>query len=244
MTNNPEDPADRRCAIITGAARGFGRALTSAFHAAGWHVIPIVRNPADVEALSNVFREHCSPISADITTSSVSEQIPLAIAAAGGGLSVLINNAGIPSHGATIDAIDLDDIGLLLATHCTGALRLAKICAPFLRKQPDAWIVNVSSRLGSLQRNSLGEFGREGHSYAYRIAKAALNMATLCLAHDESLAGVRVIAIHPGRMRTLLGGDDAPHTAGESAAILLRRVRMGEFQSGRFYDLYGGEIPW
>lgn len=232
------------CVVITGAGRGFGRALTSAFHAEGWQVIPVVRDPVDVRTISVALTERCNPVLADVTNNVVSERIAEAITLAGGHLSILVNNAGIAGHDAKIDMVDVDNVGQLIATHCIGALRCAKVCAPFLRESPSSWIVNISSRLGSLQRNALGEFQQEAHSYAYRIAKAALNMATLCLAQDDALFGVRVVAVHPGRMRTPLGGNDAPHSPAESATILLQRLRENSFQSGKFYDLYGSEIPW
>jgi NAD(P)-dependent dehydrogenase (short-subunit alcohol dehydrogenase family) len=179
-----------------------------------------------------------------VTSEEATGQIVAAISSAGDGLSLLINNAGIPGHGTSIEEISIPEITSVIETNCIGALRCAKACAPFLKRQENGVIVNISSRLGSLRGNAEGEFQKERHSYAYRIAKAALNMTTLCLAHDESLSGISVVSVHPGRMQTHLGGENAPHPAEQSAALLLNRLLAKDFQSGHFYDLYDGELAW
>jgi NAD(P)-dependent dehydrogenase (short-subunit alcohol dehydrogenase family) len=236
--------ASRKTVLITGAGSGFGRALAHAFHAEGWQILPLVRNAAQVAELSSVFSIRCFPVFADVATNTVGEQIAPAIKASGGILSLLINNAGVPGSGSEIERVDLAQTCGLLDTHCVGALRCAKACIPYLRSSAGGWIVNISSRLGSLARNAHGDFVEEEHSYAYRIAKAALNMATICLSQDKSLSGIGVASVHPGRMQTALGGVGAPHLPSESALLLLRQLQSGKFKSGRFYDLYGDEILW
>src|ERR1700722_10399275 len=140
--NDFKKETEVKCAMITGAARGFGRAIASAFHSGGWTVLRIVRTPADVETLSAAFTERCSPILADVRDFTACDRVAETIAETRGHLSVLVNNAGIGGYGSTIDAIDLDSINSLVATHCLGALRFAKLCAPFLRDHDDGWIVN------------------------------------------------------------------------------------------------------
>ena len=75
-------------------------------------------------------------------------------------------------------------------------------------------VVNVSSRLASLARVAAGEFDALRISYAMRISKAALNMATVCLARELSADAIAVHCIHPGRIRTRMASADADITQG------------------------------
>ena len=228
--------------LITGAGSGFGKALALEFSDAGWQVIALVHRDSQVDSL-HYSHARIYSIVGDVTTKSCTKSIINAIESVGGNLTVLINNAGNPG-GHPINPIDPEQITRLFMTHCIGTVRCSKACLPYLSKSSNGWIVNISSRLGSLQRNADREFAMERRSYAYRIAKAALNMATLCMAQDDMLAKIQVVAIHPGQMSTKIGIPDAPHTAEESAKILVARLLRSDFQTGHFYDLYDGEIPW
>ncbi len=129
--------------------------------------------------------------------------------------------------------------------HCTGVMRCTRAALPYLRRSQRALLLNVSSRLGSLKRNAGGYFGTGRFSYDYRIAKAAQNMLTLCLSAELAGSGVSVCALHPGRLKTETGADDADTSPGEAAERLLNFVRTATPEvNGRFFDLFDGEIPW
>ena len=105
--------------------------------------------------------------------------------------------------------LDPAEVLRLVDLHCSGALRCTRAALPALRLAERAMVVNVSSRLASLTRVSAGDFDALRISYAMRISKAALNMATVCLARELAADGIAVHCVHPGRIRTRMASADA-----------------------------------
>jgi NAD(P)-dependent dehydrogenase (short-subunit alcohol dehydrogenase family) len=101
----------------------------------------------------------------------------------------------------------------------------------------------VSSRLGSVHDQASGRYRGFGTSYAYKISKAAQNMATVSLAHELG-PKIRVWAIHPGRLATGMGRSDAAEDPRVAAARLLAVAKSGNEASPRYLDLAGGELAW
>lgn len=96
-----------------------------------------------------------------------------------------------------------------------------------------------SSKMGSIADNSSGGY------YAYRASKAALNMIAKGLAVDLAGRGVIVVTLHPGWVRTRMGGPSAPVTpeqcvAGQQALF----ARLAPFDTGKFFNYDGSPIPW
>jgi NAD(P)-dependent dehydrogenase (short-subunit alcohol dehydrogenase family) len=90
---------------------------------------------------------------------------------------------------------------------------MAKVALPFLRRGRPSVVINITSRWGSIARTASGE---GGGIYSYQIAKAAQNMLTVCLDQELAQDGIRVFAVHPGRLKTAVAAKDAdvePHTA-------------------------------
>lgn len=97
----------------------------------------------------------------------------------------------------------------------------------------------VSSQLGSLTNR------KSGGIYAYCSSKAALNMVTRGLAADLSPNGITVVTIHPGWVRSDMGGSSAPLSLEESATAILKIVgRIGLEDSGQFINYDGRIHPW
>ena len=97
----------------------------------------------------------------------------------------------------------------------------------------------MTSKMGSVADNTSG-----GH-YVYRSSKAALNIVTRSLAVDLASRGVTAIVLHPGWVRTEMGGAAAPLTV-EDSVTGLRGVldSVGLEDSGRFFAHDGAEVPW
>ena len=234
-----------RSLLVTGAARGFGRALSEVFLRDGWRVFALVRRDPDVELLTAMHAERLIAFKADVCRGDAGRRIRRVLDAEGGALDLLVNNAGRSGTGMSIDALSAQELKSLLDLHCLGAMRCAQAALPYLRRAPGALLVNVSSRLGSLQRNASGHFPSGRFSYDYRIAKAAQNMLTLCLGSELEGSGVSVCAVHPGRLKTGTGGDGAHLSPGEAAERFLSFVKAANAEvNGRFFDLFDGEIPW
>src|SRR5262249_34329499 len=98
--------------------------------------------------------------------------------------------------------------------------------------------VNLTSALGSIAETS-------GGRYAYRLSKAALNMATRNLAEELRADGFRTVALHPGWVQTRMGGSAAPVPPEQSVRGMLRIIDgLTSEQSGRTFEFQGREIPW
>lgn len=100
-------------------------------------------------------------------------------------------------------------------------------------------IASISSKMGSLDDNA------SGGSYAYRSTKAALNMVMVSAAHDLRPRGIIALILHPGWVRTRMGGSNGEITVEESAQGLRQILAHVSLQdSGRFLDIDGSNIPW
>lgn len=218
--------------VITGAARGLGRALTGELAGRGWSVVACVRTPADG-----------FPPGVRVVVQDVREPVP-------GGLlgddpvDVLVNNAGIGAVSARLG--EVDPAGILDATdvNVAGPLRLTQAVLPNLLAAPDPLIVNVTSRLGSVADQAAGRYAGFGTSYAYRVSKAAQNMLTVALA-DELAGRVRCWAVHPGVIATGMGRPEAATSPAEAARRLADLLASPETASPRYVSLPDGtDIAW
>lgn len=83
-----------------------------------------------------------------------------------------------------------------------------------------------------------------GCSYSYRISKAAQNMLTLCLADDLEDIGIKVVAIHPGRLLTTMGSSDAHMSPTESASRIVYLVESKQLKNRDYVSVETGLLPW
>ncbi len=227
--------------LITGASRGFGRELAGVYARRGWTIFPLVRDPVVAKAWAG--SDRCHPICADVGSPAVESAISAALANQNGGLNLLVNNAGDVRKLRWLPETAAEDVQELFRVHCVGALRCTRAALPFLRRAPMPMVVNVTSRFGSIARCANGEFRG---LYSYSIAKCAQNMLTVCLDRELRKEGIRVWAVHPGRLMTEAAAYDAvtePAVAAERLADWLNAVDRDA--DCFLYDVMGGEvIPW
>jgi NAD(P)-dependent dehydrogenase (short-subunit alcohol dehydrogenase family) len=231
-------------ALITGANRGIGRALTEAYSSKGWITFAVVRNPLFAAELNNLDPSLVVPIVADVGVDSCTEIISDVLRNYGSKLDVLINGAGVSGLSSEIVKVTSVEVNELFQIHCLGALRCTQACLPYLLNATNPIIVNITSRLASLTRTACGQFKDEQHSYAYRIAKSAQNMFTICMSLELLPKGVRVLALHPGSVRTRLGSPSAGLTPEEAAARIMFLVERIPLQQPLFVDTDGQPIEW
>jgi len=228
--------------LVTGAGRGFGRAVLEEYLDRGWTAFPLVRDARVATALE-AQSAGCRPVVADVGTDGVEAAIVATLGAAGGPLDLLVNNAGSIRKLRGLAATEPTDLEELFRVHCVGALRCTRAALPWLRRAQRPLVVNVSSRFGSIGRTVGGEFRG---IYSYNIAKAAQNMLTACLDQELRGAGIRVFAVHPGRLRTSVGAADAdtePADAARALADWVERVDR-EAPCACFDLLRGGLVEW
>ncbi|XVU29452.1 SDR family NAD(P)-dependent oxidoreductase [Actinoplanes sp. CA-054009] len=224
-----------RLAVITGAGRGLGAALTTHLADAGWEVVACVR--AEAAALR---RDRVHVVQQDVR-----EPVGPALLAAVGDRPVdaLVNNAAVGAPARPLADTDPRAVLDAVDVNVAGPLRLAQALLPRLLAAPAPLIVNVSSRLGSLSAQAAGDFADRKTSYAYRISKAAQNMLTIALAAE--LAGrVRCWAVHPGALTTAMGAADATTPASLAAERLASLLDSPDPASPRYLSLDGPDLTW
>lgn len=223
--------------VVTGANRGIGLEFVKQLTARGEDVDATARDPDDAPELRALLRSgvrlrlHRLDVAEDDSVAAFAYQLPP------GPLDVLINNAGVSGVKGG-EPIDPPDILRVFNVNAAGALRVIRALLPRLRAGKAKKVVNLTSQLGSITEAS-------GGRYAYRMSKAALNMATRLLAEDLRGDGLRAVALHPGWVQTRMGGSAAPVPPEQSVGGMLRLIDgLSAEQSGRTFDFQGREIPW
>ena len=221
-------------ALITGAARGIGRALAGQYLADGWRVLAVCRDPAALAGLDGI---------ADAARLDVTDDDGIAALAErwrGERIDLLWNNAGVDSPNTRSFArpLDTDEWAYCLRVNTIAPVVLAAAFAEHVAASERRTMVFVTSQLGSIAQAA------GVRRYAYSSSKAALNMAARTVAFE--LAGqVRVAILHPGHVATDMGGRAAPVSPQESARGMRRIAdRLTDRQSGTFLDWQGRSLPW
>ena len=223
--------------LITGANRGLGLEFTRQYAADGWRVFAACRDPAGARDLAAVEGD----VSAETLDVDDGPQVAaLANKLSGQPIDVLINNAGIYGpKDVTRDTVDYDAWGQVFRTNAMSPLAVSAAFAANVAQGGQKKIITLSSIMGSIAENdSSGDF-------IYRSSKAAVNAVMKSLAGDLKSEGITVAVLHPGWVRTDMGGPDASIEAPESVTGM-RAVIAGlkESDSGRFLNYDGTKIPW
>lgn len=216
--------------LITGASRGLGREFVRQYEDAGWRVIATCRDPAGTDlACERHALDVTDPGSVDAVGAALGEE----------SIDVLINNAGIygpRDYGP--DSIPYDDWESVLRTNLLAPMRVAAaLMAPVARSERKL-MVFISSDMGSIA-------GSGGGQYIYRSSKSALNMAVSSLAVDIRRSGVGCLLLHPGWVKTDMGGPGASIDAGTSVTGMRQVIEDWTIDdTGAFLDYAGEPIPW
>jgi len=220
--------------LITGANRGIGLELARQYAAAGWHVIGTARDPGSADELE---RTGAQVLQLDVTDPASVRRLALDLGTQP--LDVLINNAGIQPLMWKLPDIDFDVFDRALAVNTVGPVRVTLALLPHLRAGGLKKIVNVTTNLSSIAGN------REGGFYGYRESKAALNMFTKSLAAELGPEGFTCIVLHPGWVRTDMGGPNAPLDVQESVRGMRSVIDgLSAGDNGSFRTWAGDEMAW
>ncbi|XP_066997632.2 C-signal [Anabrus simplex] len=166
------------------------------------------------------------------------------------GLNVLVNNAGVTTKFTRINLVKVGDMEENFMVNAVAPLMLSKACLPFLKKAAEinsgesmgvkrAAIINMSSVLGSMEKNTQGGF------YPYRASKAAINAISRSLSVDLKKDGILAISLHPGWVKTDMGGPNAPLTVEQSVSSIINTLlSLSESDNGCFLQYDGEKLPW
>lgn len=213
---------DGRVAMVTGAAQGIGRAIAALLGASGARVAlcDVVEPAAAADAVGEA-GAGAAYFRCDVTSASEVEATVKAIVETLGGLSILVNNAGIAIDGLLLRAKD-EDWQRVLSVNLTGAFHCTRAAAKHLLKaKAQGRIINISS--------VVGEAGSTGQ-VAYAASKAGLLGVTRTLAQELASRGVTVNAVCPGFIETRMTEE---HVQGERREKLIASIPLGRIGSPR-----------
>ncbi|MBC9251659.1 short-chain dehydrogenase [Pseudomonas alcaligenes] len=224
--------------LITGASRGIGLGLAETYLNAGAQVHAVVRNPdsAELRQLQARFAEHLQLIVCNLNDTEAGARILAQLAAPA--LDAVILNAGVygPTH-QDIAQASTHEINELFLSNAIAPLRLARQLAP--RVGSGGVIAFMSSQMASV------ELARAAQMPLYGASKAALNSLIRSWSQATDSPAATLLALHPGWVRTAMGGDQAPLEVADSAAGLQRSIAHYAGQGGcHFIDYQQQVLPW
>ena len=231
----------KRC-VVTGANRGLGLEFARQLLARGDRVIATCRHPGKATALNALAGEypgrlHVVPLDVAEPKSHASLLHELALLTDDGPLDLLVYNAGVLRGGERYGTVQAGDLENSFRTHALGPFLLTQALTAQLAD--GARVANISSEVGSIALR------QEFRTPSYAIGKTAQNMVTSLLAQALAARGIVVVALHPGWVRTDMGGDQAALDPRESVAGLLGVIdRLSPRDSGGFLDWRGQVLPW
>ncbi|KAH8363787.1 hypothetical protein KR200_007925 [Drosophila serrata] len=243
--------------LITGCNRGLGLGLVKALVALPQppqHLFTTCRSRAQATELEDLAKKHSNIhiLEIDLKNFEAYDKLVADIECVtkDQGLNVLFNNAGIAPKSTRITATRSQDLMDTLQTNTVVPIMLTKACLPLLNKAAKvnasepmgvgrAAVINMSSILGSIQLNT------DGAMYAYRASKSALNAATKSMSIDLFPQRILCVSLHPGWVRTDMGGSNAPLDVPTSTGEIVKTIcGLSEQQNGSFLNFDGKQLPW
>jgi NAD(P)-dependent dehydrogenase (short-subunit alcohol dehydrogenase family) len=224
--------------LITGASKGLGYSLTELYLSKGHLVIATYRK--NLENLEKI-KENKNLLLYKMDVSD-EESVKTAYEYIGNKvkyIDILINNAAIyiEDKSKTIENIDIENVIQTLNVNSIGPLRVLKYFYPLVEKGFKKLIINISSEAGSISNCW------RDREYGYCMSKSALNMLSAILQNYSKNKGIKVLSIHPGWMRTDMGGPNADISPEESAeGIFNLSLKEWDVNDKNIYMDYKGNI--
>jgi NAD(P)-dependent dehydrogenase (short-subunit alcohol dehydrogenase family) len=216
--------------LISGASRGIGLEFARQYAAGGWDVIATARRPDDADKLHQLDVQVFRLDAADPT--SIEE---LAQQLSGRSIDVVIANAGVMGP----PNLDLQDWLAVFAANSVGPTLLAHALKTNVAASAERKMIAITSQMGSIGDNGTGG------SITYRASKAALNAAWRSLSIDWRAEGITLAMLHPGWVRTDMGGPNAQIEPRDSVSGMRRPIAgLSPDRSGAFLNYDGQELPW
>ncbi|XP_069580924.1 C-signal [Brachyistius frenatus] len=250
--------------LVTGASRGLGLQLVDSLASGAFspgRIIATTRNPAGAQKLQELAEKHPNihiftlDVLSQQSIEKCVEEVEQLVQQEG--LNCLINNAGI-NVVADFQSVTADKMIENFHTNAVAPLMITKAFVPLLKLAASrggasgsapmgiqrAAVINITSLLGSVELN-WGEGANNFKWYPYRTSKSALNMVSRSMAVDLQPDGILCMVIHPGWVRTDMGGSQAPLSAEESISAILSVIGgLTEKDHGSFLNFTGEQLPW
>ena len=226
--------------LITGCNRGIGLEMTRQFAGDGWQVIATCRNPSAAWELSELAEANDNIEIHALDVTDYQQMADLAADLDGRQLDILLSNAGYYGpKGVALGNVDVDAWREVLEANTIAPYKLVETFYPRLAGSRYKVVGILSSKVGSIADNS------SGGGYLYRSSKTAVNQVVKSLSIDLADEGIKVLALHPGWVKTDMGGPNALISTEESVAGLKKVLLDATAEdSGHFFNYDGSAIPW
>jgi NAD(P)-dependent dehydrogenase (short-subunit alcohol dehydrogenase family) len=227
--------------LITGANRGLGLEFCKQYGAQGWRIFACCRQPATATALQTLAAQYPQLTIHTLDVADFQQIDQLAAQLSSEPMDVLLSNAGVYGDKSDYDfgKLDYHLWQETLRINTLAPVKLAEAFLPHLLKSNRKQLVAITSLMASMTDNG------SGGSIFYRSSKAGLNAAMKSLAIDLLSQKISVLILHPGWVKTDMGGSQAP-TSPEESISGMRKV-IDEFSlenSGTFLNFKGELQPW
>jgi short-subunit dehydrogenase len=224
--------------LITGANRGLGYEFVKQYSENGFEVLACCRNRNNAKELkelaetSNKIKVYELDVGNVKAIKSLSQQLQ------NEKIDVLINNAGI-YRSSTVGNINYDE---WIESFKVNTIAPYQIVENFLNQIINGdlkKVVSITSKMGSIDDNT------SGGSYIYRSSKTALNSMMRSLTHDLKNQGIATLILHPGWVRTDMGGPGGWIDSFESVQGMIKQIdKLTLDNSGTYLDYAGKSINW
>jgi len=220
-------------AVVSGANRGLGLEWTRQLLDKGWKVHAGFRSElGELKELEDACH-HQLDVSSQESISSFVEKI-------GDRVDLLINNAGIAhERWQSVSEINFVETMKVIDINSLGPIRMTAALLPKMGGKIMSTVAMITSLMGSV-----GDCA-SGKSYAYRASKSALNMFSIAMKNELRSSNISIILLHPGWVKTDMGGPNALITPRESTCEMIKRVEEQTLDmTGRFIQYDGKALPW
>jgi NAD(P)-dependent dehydrogenase (short-subunit alcohol dehydrogenase family) len=235
--------------LITGASRGLGLEFARQYAADGWRVIACARRPAEAAELNELASGSGGRLTVHAVDVGEHAQIEaLARELDGTPIDVLINNAGVMGRESFAEKglatqsfghSDYEDWERTLRINVLGPMKMAEALVDNVAASAQRKIVTLTSIVGSMGQS------RFGGLYAYRSSKSAANSVMKAMSVDLKPRGIIAAPLHPGWVRTEIGGPRGELDVATSVAGLRKVIAaLTPADAGRFLQWDGRELPW
>ncbi|MFJ6352815.1 SDR family oxidoreductase [Streptomyces sp. NPDC054835] len=242
--------SERTIALVTGANKGIGYEIAAGLGALGWRVGVGARDDQRRKAAVEKLRAggvEAFGVPLDVTDDASVSAAARLVEEEAGRLDVLVNNAAITGGGPQEPTqVDPATIRTVVETNVIGVIRVTNAMLPLLRRSASPRIVNMSSTVGSLTRQSgaAAEQTTGPVSAAYTPSKTFLNAVTLQYARELSGTNILINVGCPGYVATDLNGFSGVRTPEQGAAIAIKLATLpDDGPTGRFFE-DAGVVPW
>lgn len=235
-------------ALVTGANKGIGYEIAAGLAARGWRVAVGARDDRRREEAVAKLRAagaEAFGVPLDVTDDASVAAAAGLIAESAGGLDVLVNNAAITGGAPqTPTTVDLATMRTVVETNVIGVIRVTNAMLPMLRRSASPRIVNMSSSVGSLTRQTSPDALTGPVAVAYAPSKSFLNAVTVQYAEELEDTNILINAGCPGFVATDLNGFRGTRTPEQGAAIAIHLATLpDDGPTGGLFD-DDGAVPW